>query len=118
MNNNKINESTRKTATSALFGIKSSNIESSDASSYINSVPKTDSMVASKVKSIVVDKLGVEEYEVTMNSSFVNDLGADSLDAVELIMEFEKVFEITISEEASENIRTVGDAVSYISSRV
>lgn len=70
------------------------------------------------VKRIVADKLGVEEYELTMNSSFVNDLGADSLDAVELIMEFEKVFEITIPEEAAENIRTVGDAVSYISSRV
>ena len=74
------------------------------------------SEVADKVKAIIVDKLGVDESEVTETaSSFTNDLGADSLDTVELIMEFEKAFNITIPDEAaSEKISTVGDAISYI----
>lgn len=70
--------------------------------------------IEAKVKSIIVDKLGVEEAEVTEAANFTNDLGADSLDTVELIMEFEKEFEISIPDEDAENIATVGDAVSYI----
>jgi acyl carrier protein len=70
--------------------------------------------INAKVKAIIVDKLGVEESEVTPTASFTNDLGADSLDTVELIMEFEKAFGITIPDEAAEKISTVGDAVSYI----
>ena len=72
------------------------------------------SEVAQRVKSIIVDKLGVEESEVTETASFTNDLGADSLDTVELIMEFEKAFEISIPDEAAEKIATVGDAIAYI----
>jgi acyl carrier protein len=70
--------------------------------------------VQSKVVSIIVDKLGVEESEVTNEASFTNDLGADSLDTVELIMEFEKEFNIAIPDDQAENIQTVGDAVNYI----
>lgn len=70
--------------------------------------------ITSKVKAIIVDKLGVDETEVTPAASFTNDLGADSLDTVELIMEFEKAFGITIPDEAAEKIATVGDAISYI----
>ncbi|MBS3807177.1 MAG: acyl carrier protein [Bacteroidales bacterium] len=69
---------------------------------------------ASRVKSIIVDKLGVEENEVTNDASFTNDLGADSLDTVELIMEFEKEFNISIPDDQAENISTVGEAVKYI----
>ena len=72
------------------------------------------SEIASRVKAIIVDKLGVEESEVTPEASFTNDLGADSLDTVELIMEFEKEFGITIKEKKAKKIGTVGDAVSYI----
>ncbi len=70
--------------------------------------------VTSQVKAIIVDKLGVDESEITPEASFTNDLGADSLDTVELIMEFEKAFGITIPDEAAEKISTVGDAISYI----
>jgi acyl carrier protein len=70
--------------------------------------------IKSKVISIIVDKLGVEESEVTNEASFTNDLGADSLDTVELIMEFEKEFNIAIPDDQAENIQTVGDAISYI----
>jgi len=70
--------------------------------------------IANKVKSIIVDKLGVDEKEVTPTASFTNDLGADSLDTVELIMEFEKEFNIAIPDEQAEKIGTVGDAVAYI----
>jgi acyl carrier protein len=72
------------------------------------------SEIASRVKAIIVDKLGVEESEVKNEASFTNDLGADSLDTVELIMEFEKEFNITIPDDQAEKIATVGDAVSYI----
>ncbi|WP_455671471.1 acyl carrier protein [Phocaeicola sp.] len=72
------------------------------------------SEIASRVKAIIVDKLGVEESEVTTEASFTNDLGADSLDTVELIMEFEKEFGISIPDDQAEKIATVGDAVSYI----
>lgn len=76
------------------------------------------SEIAEKVKAIIVDKLGVEESEVTAEASFTNDLGADSLDTVELIMEFEKEFNISIPDEQAENIATVGDAVSYLEQNV
>ncbi len=70
--------------------------------------------IKSKVVSIIVDKLGVEESEVTNSASFTNDLGADSLDTVELIMELEKAFNISIPDEDAENIATVGDAITYL----
>ena len=70
--------------------------------------------ISSKVKSIIVDKLGVEEKEVTPTASFTNDLGADSLDTVELIMEFEKEFNIAIPDDQAEKIGTVGEAIRYI----
>ncbi len=70
--------------------------------------------IASRVKSIIVDKLGVEEAEVTPNASFTNELGADSLDTVELIMEFEKEFNISIPDDQAEKISTVGEAIKYI----
>ncbi|PCJ24702.1 MAG: acyl carrier protein [Flavobacteriales bacterium] len=70
--------------------------------------------IAASVKAIIVDKLGVDENEVTMEASFTNDLGADSLDTVELIMEFEKEFNIAIPDDQAEKIATVGDAVKYI----
>ncbi len=70
--------------------------------------------IKGKVVAIIVDKLGVDESEVTLESSFTNDLGADSLDTVELIMEFEKEFNIAIPDDQAENIGTVGDAVNYI----
>ena len=76
------------------------------------------SEIASKVKSIIIDKLGVEESEVTHEASFTNDLGADSLDTVELIMEFEKEFNISIPDDQAENIGTVGDAISYLEANV
>ena len=69
---------------------------------------------ASKVKAIIVDKLGVEESQVTNEASFTNDLGADSLDTVELIMDFEKEFGISIPDDQAEKIGTVGDAIAYI----
>ena len=72
------------------------------------------SEIASKVQKIIVDELGVEESEVVATASFTNDLGADSLDTVELIMEFEKEFGISIPDDQAEKIQTVGDAVSYI----
>ena len=72
------------------------------------------SEIASRVKAIIVDKLGVEESEVTETASFTNDLGADSLDTVELIMEFEKEFGISIPDDQAEKTGTVQDAVAYI----
>lgn len=70
--------------------------------------------IASRVKGIIVDKLGVDENEVTTEASFTNDLGADSLDTVELIMEFEKEFNMSIPDDQAESISTVGEAVKYI----
>ncbi len=72
------------------------------------------SEIADRVKSIVVDKLGVEPEKVTESASFITDLGADSLDTVELIMDFEKEFGITIPDEEAEKIKTVGDAVAFV----
>ena len=70
--------------------------------------------ISAKVTAIIVDKLGVDENEVNAEASFTNDLGADSLDTVELIMEFEKEFDIQIPDDQAENIGTVGQAISYI----
>ena len=70
--------------------------------------------IASRVKAIIVDKLGVDETEVAAEASFTSDLGADSLDTVELIMEFEKEFDIQIPDDQAENISTVGQAIKYI----
>jgi acyl carrier protein len=75
---------------------------------------KNMSDIAAKVKAIIVDKLGVDESEVTPEASFTNDLGADSLDTVELIMEFEKEFDIAIPDDQAEKISTVGEAIAYI----
>ena len=75
------------------------------------------SEIESKVKAIIVDKLGVDEAEVKPEASFTNDLGADSLDTVELIMEFEKAFDIQIPDQDAQGIKTVGDAISYIESK-
>lgn len=72
------------------------------------------SEIAAQVKNIIVDKLGVDAEEVTPEKSFTNDLGADSLDTVELIMEFEKEFGISIPDYQAEKISTVGDAIAYI----
>ena len=72
--------------------------------------------ITSRVKAIIVDKLGVDEKEVTPEASFTNDLGADSLDTVELNMEFEKEFNIAIPDDQAENISTVGQAIAYIES--
>lgn len=70
--------------------------------------------IESQVKSIIVEKLGVDESDITREASFTNDLGADSLDTVELIMEFEKEFDVTIPDEDAEKISTVGDAIDYL----
>ena len=70
--------------------------------------------IASRVKAIIVDKLGVDENEVVNDASFTNDLGADSLDTVELIMEFEKEFDLQIPDDQAENISTVGQAIEFI----
>ena len=72
------------------------------------------SEISEKVKKIIVDKLGVDESEVSEAASFTDDLGADSLDTVELIMEFEKEFDISIPDEKAENIQTVGQAIEYL----
>ena len=74
--------------------------------------------IASRVKAIIVDKLGVEENEVTPEASFTNDLGADSLDTVELIMEFEKEFNMGIPDDQAESISTVGEAIKHIEENV
>lgn len=74
--------------------------------------------VAERVKKIIVDKLGVDENDVTLESNFIQDLGADSLDTVELIMEFEKEFDVSIPDEQAEKIQTVGQAVEYLQSQM
>jgi acyl carrier protein len=78
----------------------------------------TTAEIEAKVKEIIVDKLGVDESEVKSEASFANDLGADSFDTVELIMEFEKVFSISIPDDQAEKIATVGDAIAYITTNV
>ncbi|MDP2208055.1 MAG: acyl carrier protein [Bacteroidota bacterium] len=74
--------------------------------------------VSTKVKEIVMNKLGVEESAITPEASFTNDLGADSLDTVELVMEFEKSFNIQIPDEDAEKIGTVGDAINYLTQKL
>jgi acyl carrier protein len=76
------------------------------------------STIAEKVKSIIVEKLGVDPSEVTPEASFTNDLGADSLDQVELIMEFEKEFNVSIPDDQAETITTVGQAIAYLEANV
>lgn len=70
--------------------------------------------IETRVTKIIIDKLGVDEGEVTLDASFTGDLGADSLDTVELIMEFEKEFDLSIPDEQAENIQTVGQAIEYL----
>ena len=84
------------------------------ASSFINQNYRKMSEIATKVTSIITDKLGVEESQVVPEASFTNDLGADSLDTVELIMELEKEFDLSIPDEEAEKIVTVGDAIAFI----
>ncbi len=74
--------------------------------------------VDKKVKEIIVSKLGVDEAQITPEASFTNDLGADSLDTVELVMEFEKAFNIQIPDEDAEKISTVGDAINYLKTKL
>ena len=74
--------------------------------------------VQDKIKQIIVDELGVDEAEVTENARFIEDLGADSLDLVELVMRFEEEFDIEIPDDAAEHIQTVGDAVKFIAERL
>jgi acyl carrier protein len=74
--------------------------------------------IEKKVKEIIVSKLGVDEAQITLEASFTNDLGADSLDTVELVMEFEKAFNVQIPDEDAEKISTVGDAVNYLKTKV
>ena len=74
--------------------------------------------IKAKVTEIIVDKLGVEEEDVKPEASFTNDLGADSLDTVEMIMEFEKEFDVTIPDEDAEKISTVGDAITYLTENI
>jgi acyl carrier protein len=86
-----------------------------------NIAPQTNNLIimsdiANRVKAIIVDKLGVDESEVTTDASFTNDLGADSLDTVELIMEFEKEFNVSIPDDQAEQIQTVGAAIQYLES--
>jgi len=81
-------------------------------------VLKNMANVADRVKKIIIDKLGVDETEVTLEASFINDLGADSLDTVELIMEFEKEFDVHIPDEQAEGFQTVGQAISYLEQNV
>jgi acyl carrier protein len=84
------------------------------AAQFFKLIRNLMSQIADKVKAIIIDKLGVEDAEVTPEASFANDLGADSLDTVELIMEFEKEFNISIPDDSAEKIVTVGDAISYL----
>ncbi|MDY6914712.1 MAG: acyl carrier protein [Candidatus Cloacimonadota bacterium] len=74
--------------------------------------------VTAKVKEIIVDELGVDESEVTMDANFIEDLGADSLDTVELIMKFEEEFEIDIADEDAEKLTTVGKAIEYLKQKL
>ncbi len=76
------------------------------------------SNIAERVSKIIIDKLGVDESEVSPEANFTNDLGADSLETVELIMEFEKEFDVSIPDEQAENIQTVGQAVEFLESQL
>ena len=85
---------------------------------YNNKINVFMENLENKIKEIIIDKLGIEESEITDSASFTNDLGADSLDTVELIMEFEKEFNVSIPDEDAEKIATVGDAISYLKDNV
>ncbi|MGD9897499.1 MAG: acyl carrier protein [Calditrichaceae bacterium] len=74
--------------------------------------------IEEKVKEIIIDQLGVDEAQVKPEASFIDDLGADSLDTVELVMAFEEKFEIEIPDEDAEKMRTVGDAISYLTEKL
>lgn len=76
------------------------------------------SNIAERVKNIIIERLNVEEEQVTNEASFINDLGADSLDTVELIMEFENEFKVSIPDEQAENITTVGEAIAFLEANV
>ena len=84
------------------------------APQFLNTNKTAMSDIATRVKKIIIDKLGVDESEVTNEATFTNDLGADSLDTVELIMEFEKEFNISIPDEQAETITSVGQAIAYV----
>lgn len=91
---------------------------SSSSSNYYTSSSYTNGRIAKKVRAIIVEKLGVDEEELNDSASFVNDLGADSLDAFELMMDIEKQFGISIPDEDLEKIVTVGDAIAYVEQHV
>ena len=88
------------------------------ASTFTDLKKNLMSDIASRVQKIIVEKLGVDESEVTPEASFTNDLGADSLDTVELIMEFEKEFNLSIPDEQAETITNVGQAIAYLEENV
>jgi acyl carrier protein len=115
-NNNEIGQAL--SAVSALKGIKSKQSEAAASSSFASSLAReaisTESDIALQIRKLVVDKLGVSLSAVTSNASFTNDLGADSLDKVELIMELEKDFGVSIPDDEAEKLRTVGQAIKYI----
>ena len=115
-NNNEMGQAL--SAVSALKGIKSKQNEAATSSSFASSLARetvsTNSDVALQIKKMVADKLGVSLSAVTNNASFANDLGADSLDIVELIMELEKEFGVSIPDDEAEKLRTVGQAINYI----
>lgn len=115
-NNNEIGQAL--SAVSTLKGIKSKQNEAATSSSFASSFARetisTESDIALQIRKLVVDKLGVSLSAVTNNASFANDLGADSLDIVELIMELEKEFGVSIPDDEAEKLRTVGQAINYI----
>lgn len=115
-NNNEMGQTLR--AVSALKGVKSKQNEAATFSSFASSLARetvsTESDIALLIRKLVVDKLGVSLSAVTNNASFTNDLGADSLDIVELIMELEKDFGVSIPDDEAEKLRTVGQAINYI----
>ena len=115
-NNNEIGHAL--SAVSALKGIKSKQNEAATSSSFASSLARkpisAESNIALQIREIVADKLGVSLSAVTNNASFANDLGADSLDIVELIMELEKEFGVSIPDDEAEKLRTVGQAINYI----
>ena len=115
-NNNEMGQTL--SAVSALKGVKSKQNEAATFSSFASSLARetvsTESDIALLIRKLVVDKLGVSLSAVTNNASFTNDLGADSLDKVELIMELEKEFGVSIPDDEAEKLRTVGQAIKYI----
>jgi len=88
------------------------------SSFFHQNVKKDMATVAERVTKLIVDKLGVEEGEIKRESNFIQDLGADSLDTVELIMEFEKEFDVAIPDDQAEKITTVGEAIDYLEAQV